>query len=247
MEINIYTSHLTILFHDSNIVISAFDLGFQKLKYEANWLLYELLKIKELNMDHILPFRIFAVDPASGKSGWAVLDVLSLYPLRVQIVATGQLDGDKLFRTRKEMFKTFKKQYCVLDCLYDEYCDLLKRYEPMYVVSEGAFGYVHLSAFISISFAIHTLRRAAHTILYKDPIEIPPTISKKAFTGHGAADKDMMRLAFNMTEILDKSMLTEEISEHEVDAVAHGIGFIRRDVIGDVEQISAKDKKKKKK
>lgn len=197
-------------------------------------------------MSDILPFRIFAVDPATGKSGWALLEVLSLSPLKIKIVDHGTLDGQKLLRLRKDLSKTFIKQYCVLDALYDEYTKLLEDFKPDHVVSEGAFGYTHLNALISLTLAINTLRRASHTVLHKDLVEIPPTISKKSFTGHGGADKDRMRLAYNTIDLLIRKDSNKEISEHEIDAIAHGCAFVKVHITQEITQISAADKKRDK-
>jgi Holliday junction resolvasome RuvABC endonuclease subunit len=194
-------------------------------------------------MELVLPYRIFAVDPATGKSGWAVLDIVSLHPLEINIVKTGQLDGDKLFRLRKEMALIFGRQFSVLDALFSAYCELITEHNPNCVVSEGAFGYNHMSAYIAISMAIYELRRAAHVTINQDVIQIPPTISKKSATGSGGADKDLMRLAYQTSEFLKGIVADDLISEHEIDAIWHGVGFIMRDVLKRIVHISAKEAK----
>lgn len=193
----------------------------------------------------ILPYRILAVDPATGISGWSILDVTSISPLRVTVVASGTINGEKIIRENKDLLKNFGRQYCILDVLFDRYVDLIQMYKPTAIVSESAYGYTHMSALISLTLAIHTLRRASHAALGVDIVTVVPTISKKSATGHGGADKDAMRKAYD-----DAAYITKEdrvLTEHEIDSIWHGIAHIRRDVIGDVEQISAKDKKKKKK
>ncbi len=194
----------------------------------------------------ILPLRIFSVDPATGKSGWALLELISLAPLTIKVLETGQIDGDKLFRQKKEMAKTFQRQFCVLDALYDEYHRLVTLFKPDVVVSESAFGYTHMSALISLTLAIHQLRSVTHSVLGKDLITVPPTISKKSFTGSGAADKDAMRKAYYTVPFLIRPEDHEDPSEHAIDAVSHGCGYIRRDIVGDIIQISAADVKRKK-
>lgn len=192
----------------------------------------------------ILPYRILAVDPATTKSGWAILDIVSLHPLKIVIVASGQLDGQKLLRNKKEMLTIFSSQFCVLDALLDEYERLIELYKPDQIVSESAYGYVHMSALIALTLAINVLRRASKRLLNKDVVTIPPTISKSAFAGSGGADKDRMRIAYQTNEYLEGVVPNSEISEHEIDSIAHGVGYIRRDIIGDIQQISAKDKKR---
>lgn len=191
-----------------------------------------------------LPFRILGVDPATTKSGWAILDVLSLYPLKIQLIKHGQLDGQKLLQKNKEMSKIFQKQFCVIDALEQTYIDLIEEYKPDVIVSESAFGYSHMSAFQALTLAIDALRRAAKRTLYKDIITIPPTISKKAATGSGGADKETMRSAYDNSPYLIK--YANEISEHEVDAIFHSVGYLMRDILGTVVQVSALDRKRRK-
>ena len=191
-----------------------------------------------------LPYRIFGVDPATTKSGWCVIDVLSLDPLKVGIIDHGLIEGQKLLKTRKEMVNVFSKQFCVLDALYEEYCRLLEIYKPDIVVSEGAYSHLHVSACIALTLAIHTLRRASQTILgyINDVVTIPPTISKLAATGHGGADKDGMRHAYETSHDLLR-LDRPDISEHEIDSIWHAYGYVRVYIVKDIIQISAKDKR----
>lgn len=193
-----------------------------------------------------LPYRILAVDPATTKSGWAILDVISLEPLKIVIVAHAALDGQKLLRTRKEMSTLFPAQFCVLDALLEEYERLITLYKPDQIVSEGAFGHLHLAALIALTLAINVLRRASKRLLNKNIIEVPPTISKLSFTGKGGADKDHMRLAYQTNVYLDGTVADELISEHEIDAISHGVAHVRRDIVGDVVQLSAKERRDRK-
>jgi len=184
--------------------------------------------------DPVLPLKIFSVDPATGKSGWSVLLVESLRPLVIRVLAHGQLDGQKLLRTKKELQLSFQKQYCVLDALYEAYVNLITEHSPDVVVSEGAFGYKHLNALISLTLAINTLRRASHTTIGKDVYEIAPMSTKKAFSGVGNADKDMMRRAYLASTYLTRTDVVD-ISEHEIDSVAHAVGYIKIHLLKDVD------------
>jgi len=197
-------------------------------------------------MDIKLPLRIFSVDPATTKSGWAVIELISLNPLKIKVLKHAQIDGQKLLTKNKEMSKLFQKQFCVLDSLEQEYVSLIELYQPDVVVSESAFGYTHMSAVIALTLAIDTLRRASKRVRGKDIVLIPPTISKKALTGSGGADKDQMKLALLSSKEIEFSESHENISEHEVDAIAHNVGYIKRDITQEVVQISALDKKRQK-
>lgn len=195
-------------------------------------------------MDIKLPLRIFAVDPATTKSGWALLELVSLDPLKINVLNHGQIDGQKLLTRNKDLLKVFQKQFCVLELLEEEYTRLLEEFKPDDVVSESAFGYTHMSAFMALSLAIHTLRKATRKVLYKDLHTCPPTISKKALTGSGGADKDQMRKSLLESKDIVFIEPPLVISEHEIDAVAHGVGYICRDITGTIIQVSALDKKR---
>ena len=194
-------------------------------------------------MDIVLPYRILAIDPASGFSGWAILDIISLHPLQINIVATGALEGQKLLREKKLMAKIFPAYFCVLDALEYIYIEIIKKYMPNKVVSEGAFVAIHVSAFASLKLVINTIRRASWLALNQDIAEIPPTITKLAFTGKGGADKDLMRWAYQTNKYLSGQVADDQITEHEIDAVGHGVGFIMRDILCTVIQLSGKEKR----
>jgi Holliday junction resolvasome RuvABC endonuclease subunit len=198
-------------------------------------------------MDITLPYRILAIDPASGDSGWAVLDLVSLNPLRIIIVATGHIDGQKLLRTKKDMSKIFPGYFCILDALEHAYTEIVNHYKPDQIVSEGAFVFIHVSAFASLKLVINAIRRVAWLVLNKDIAEVPPTISKMAFTGRGGSDKDHMRLAYQTNNYLLGQVADDMITEHEIDAVAHGVGFIMRDILKTIIQLSGKEKRAAKK
>ena len=176
-------------------------------------------------MDIKLPLRIFSVDPATTKSGWSVLELISINPLKIKVLKHGQIDGQKLLTRNKEMTKIFQKQFCVLDALEQEYVSLIEEYQPDIVVSESAFGYTHMSALIALTLAIDTLRRASKRVRGKDITLVAPTLSKKAATGSGVADKLKMREAYLNTTYLEK--IGTELSEHEIDAIFHGIAYVK--------------------
>lgn len=190
-----------------------------------------------------LPYRVLAIDPAITKSGWTVLDFLSFFPLKIKIVKTGQIDGQKLLKTRKEMMGNFQPQFCILDALSEVYESIIREYDPDQIVSEGTYGHLHLSALISLTLVINELRKLSKKIYERDIVSIPPTISKLSFTGSGGADKDVMRLAYQTNKYLEGTVPDDQISEHEIDACSHGVAHVRRDIIRDIIQISAKEKR----
>lgn len=197
-------------------------------------------------MDIPLPYRILAVDPATTTSGWAMLEILQLSPLTIRIHKHGQMIGSQLLKERKFKKKIFSAQYCTVDVLEDEYVSLITEWNPHIVVSEGAFAHIHVSAALALTLAIHALRRASDRTIGKDIVIIPPTITKLAFTGKGNADKDAMRLAYDNATLFIKSGANEELTEHEIDAIAHGYGYICRDILGTVVQISAAERRQAK-
>ena len=197
-------------------------------------------------MSEFTPIRILAIDPATGKSGYAILDV-TFNPLHVKVVTRGTLDGEKLYRTRKQLAQNFDRSYCILDALEEYYRELMAVYQPDIIVSEGAFGYQHLAALISLTQVILILKRIAHSTIGRAVVIIPPTISKLSFAQEGHAGKPEMREAFLNCPYLDRGENPESASEHEIDAISHGIAYVNRDILHTVVQNQKKKKQKKKK
>lgn len=191
-------------------------------------------------------YRILAIDPAAGTSGWCLIEITGYDPITATIVAHGTVSGDKLVREDKPLFKAFGRQFSIVDRLELAYASIIAEHQPDIVVSESAFGYTHMSALISLTLVIHSIRRASRALLGRDIVTVPPTISKKSATGSGGADKDAMRLAFDKADFVTRGPI-EDFSEHEIDAFWHGMAHVHRDIIGDIVQVSAKDKKKKNK
>ncbi len=195
-----------------------------------------------------LPLKILAIDPAAaGISGWAELLLTSLSPLSITIGNTGTLHGDQVYRQKKDAYPGYSRQYCIVDSLREEYIQLINLIQPHVVVSEGAFAGNNISAVISLTLAVNALRTAAHVTMGKDIIIVAPRTTKKAFTGDSMADKDIMRLAFFTHEEFVHTKDNLEISEHEIDAVAHGYAFIKRDITHEITQTSSADIRRMKK
>jgi Holliday junction resolvasome RuvABC endonuclease subunit len=195
-------------------------------------------------MTDFTPITILAIDPAVGFSGWSHLEMTSSHPFHVNILRYGEINGKVLLKQRKEMAKIFKDQYCLLDVLEEEYTKLVKELNPSVIVVEGAFAHLHIAAFASIKLLIHTIRRVSEKVLNKDVVEIPPTVSKKAFTGSGAADKDHMRLAYQTNKYLSGVVADDQIGEHSIDSVAHGIGYFKVYVLGSIQIQSSAEKRR---
>jgi Holliday junction resolvasome RuvABC endonuclease subunit len=193
---------------------------------------------------YTLPLKIFSIDPATTKSGWAFSILESIDPLVVRVIAHGQIDGQKLLKYKKDMIPFYPKQFCVLDALEEEYTRLLTLYQPDVAVSECAFMHIHVNAALALTLAIHTFRRCVKNVLGISVIEVPPTISKMSMTGKGNADKDAMRVGYENAPFIIRTG-ANQISEHEVDAISHGCAFVRRDIIKDIIQISAKETRDK--
>ena len=187
--------------------------------------------------------RIMAFDPGIGKMGISVLDV-TLHPLHVVEVYRETTDGAKLARTRKHLQTEFQNSYCALDALEDRLDELFDEFKPDEVVSEGAFSYKIPAAVISLTLVIGLIRRKSHRYLNKDVRIIAPCQSKRSSTGSGHADKIQMRKWYDVCPYIAK--LDTPITEHEIDAVSHGIAYITRDVLKTLPiTVSAKKKKKK--
>lgn len=202
-------------------------------------------------MSVILPYRIIAVDPAVGLSGWVVLDVECLDPLSIRVIDHGKIDGAKLVRDLNIKKPNFTKQYCVTTALRAFYGELAERFRPHKFVSEGAFGHLHLSAFTSLTLIIREIRHVSEQYLNDDVATVPPTVSKLSFTENGGADKDLMRICYKVIPWLirlprSQNGTEEEISEHEIDAISHGCAYVRAFMTQTVTWISGKERRAQK-
>ena len=147
----------------------------------------------------------------------------------------GVLDGEKLSRTRKDIYKSFSKLFVRSEAFYFAFVELLVKYRPTYVVTEGAFSHKFPAVFASLLTVIHTLRTASRNIAQRDVNEIAPMVSKKMIAKKGNADKDDMErgLLSHKSIVFEKPVAKGELSEHAIDAICHGSAFLLSDMYKD--------------
>lgn len=175
--------------------------------------------------------RVLAFDPGSTKMGWALI-CYDLEQCSAIVPKHGLLTGQHLLKERKELQHKFSKAFIILEVYYHIFCRLIETHRPDFVVTEGAFYYRFVQAYASLTLVIHTLRRACHDTLGRDLHEVAPMETKKLVTGISMADKDQIKAALlaraNLTIDDTEDAPLAEMSEHEYDAVGHGLTFIAR-------------------
>ena len=189
--------------------------------------------------------RVITFDPSIDKMGIVVLD-FTYSPFKVVEVYRSTTNGAKLERLRKYMLDRFSKSYCKLDALEEIIDNLFEEYKPDEAATESAFSYNRPAVVISLTYVIGLLRRKVHKFLDKDIHTVAPVQTKRAVTGNKDASKDQMREWYDKCDYIVK--LPGTASEHEIDATAHGITYVLRDVLKTyVPELTAKEKKKLKK
>lgn len=181
--------------------------------------------------------RILAFDPAITDMGWAY--ILFDTEKKIYVVQeSGVIHGNKLTAGMQTYQKRFQKSFMTSMKMYDAVVDLIFKFRPQYIASEGAFYSKYPQAWASLSIVIHTLRRAwyytieaslteaVNKTMGDDVYLVAPMETKKIITGKGMADKDQMKagvLAYKNLYI--KSPNKKNLAEHEYDAIGHGVTF----------------------
>lgn len=177
--------------------------------------------------------RILAIDPGVTVLGWALL-CYDLVDGNTVVSEHSVLTGQRLLKERKAMQDRFSKSFIVLEVYYQLFCQLIEEHRPDYVVSEGAFYHRFAHTYASLTLVIHTLRRACHDKLGCDIYEVAPMETKKTVTGNNMADKSQIKSALQtrqgLTILETVETPLEEISEHEYDAIGHGLAFIAKEL-----------------
>lgn len=166
--------------------------------------------------------RIIAFDPAVTVMGVAVL---SIEDGGCHVLHTQDVVGKKLLHD-KEMIKIFADVpgFCVVEAYKVLVWQLLKAWKPDEVVAERAFVHKFPAALISLTLVLNAIRVSSWVVSQRDIRIISPTQTKMIITGHGDADKDMMKLGIlgNTRITYDPSIDPQTLSEHCIDAIGHG-------------------------
>lgn len=161
--------------------------------------------------------------------GWCVMDYDPAHQTYV-VIKTGTLNGHKLIKFEKDIKDHFSKSFCILSAYLKSCRDLITTYKPQYVVSEGAFHSKFPQTLIALTLIIHTIRTACRDVTGRDIFVVAPMETKKEVANHHMADKELIKKSVLKFPSLrfSSELVPDDMSEHEFDAVAHGICFIRR-------------------
>ena len=173
--------------------------------------------------------KILAFDPGIQHLGYS----LSHYdPVNDKMVvqAYGVIHGQQLLKKKKEMTELYGRRFVILDAFEVIVADLMREFQPDYVVTEGAFQHLFPDAYAALVLVIHTIKRAAFQIIQKFVYSVSPKESKKAISHDGTADKETVIdaiLKHPDIEIKPSAAAKEMLVEHSADTIAGAWAFIR--------------------
>ena len=177
--------------------------------------------------------QVLAFDPGVGMMGWCHIQ-FDLSDGTSVVLRRGLITGQHLLKERKELQNKFSKSFIILEVFFEIFCQLIDECKPDYVVTEGAFYHKFAQTYASLSLVIHTLRRACRIKLGCDLYEVAPMETKKAITGNHMADKNQIKQSLmtrpGLTIKESPTAPLEDVSEHEYDAIGHGLTFIAKDL-----------------
>lgn len=172
--------------------------------------------------------RVLSFDPGLYKMGYCFFE-FNLKTQKMRVLEYDLIQGDKVAKERKKtMLPIFAKQYTLLCGVFDFLKELMTRTQPDYVVSEGAFSHLFITAYLSLKLVIDRIRQASHVVLNVDPYEMPPK-QVKAIVFEGTATKDDIYNAVKTHKQISikdtKTKKYADATEHEADAIAIGFAF----------------------
>ena len=173
--------------------------------------------------------RILSIDPGITVTGWACSSY-SQNEDHLHVLKYGHIQPSQLSKVHKADCKVYGNQIISLNMLDKSIQELLTQYKPDYIVSEDAFLHPgRVNAYASLKLCIHTMALVCYRndkVLFK----MAPCDIKKAVTGTGKADKDLIqrtvlshpKISIKLTS---KSPDPLTMVEHEADAIAIGRAF----------------------
>lgn len=190
---------------------------------------------------------ILAFDPGIDFMGWSVL---TLHPPKEKIIIkdSGTLEGKTYYKKHDlSLRKKFKRPFIILQSYKKVFKELIEKYNPDYVVSEGAFAHSFIAAAFSLITIIHVLRQVCFEVLCKDIEIIAPMQTKSILTGKNMADKEMIKVCINKNKNLALHKSCDLYTEHEYDSIGHGYAFIHMKILHPEKYPIKKKKIRKKK
>lgn len=169
--------------------------------------------------------KILSIDPGINNAGLAIISTDKQF----EVIETHLVKNARKFTDEEKIIETkFGNRTVKVLAILNKIKELLKKYSIEYVVIEAPF-YNALTpvAYGSLLEVIFAIR---YTILFPENIQskmLEPLLVKKLFTQQAMASKEIIK-QFLIKKKEDGSILMpkniEEMSEHEIDAVA--IGFV---------------------
>lgn len=174
--------------------------------------------------------RVLSFDPGLTKAGWTILDYNPSTKI-VSIVKFGYLTpGPNADRAAfREEVNTFGKHVISLRMLREYVKELVEKYHPRYVATEGAFYNPRRpGAYGSLLQWIVTLENFLYDE-YKLPVyRIAPKKAKHSISGNGDSGKiSVQEAVLSHDDIVfpDMNQSLLEMCEHEADSMAIGYAF----------------------
>lgn len=170
------------------------------------------------------PITIFAIDPSSNEIGVAILTVCP-ETFDVLSITTHYL-GIKKHKSTNDNFEPLVYR---MDYYYEEITGLIQYYNPQVVVYErgfmnsstpGAFGPINTCTSLTCRAAITHNRFIRIT-------QFSPGQVKNAMGQKGNCGKDEMKMGCIAHPIVNKFVDPNNISEHEIDAIAVGLCAVK--------------------
>lgn len=173
-----------------------------------------------------------AFDPAASDMGWCMLEY---YPQtdNIVVLASMVIHGRKLLKEHKDLRAEFSDAFCIQTVYYRLILgELLPKYKPDFIVSEGAFHHKFVATLVSLTLVINSIRQASRDWCGQDINIVAPMETKKLIAKNHMAKKEEIKTAVLSTGniVFDPSIdhVRDMLSEHEYDAIAHGYTFIHK-------------------
>lgn len=172
--------------------------------------------------------RIMAIDPGLNALG---ISLGFYYYQKDKFVIQEYLtihSNDRAKKEKKPDFKVYGNLISLFAC-EEAVSELVKQWEPEFVVSEDAFYNPRMpNAFLSLKLCINAIQRVLYQynkILYR----IPPTVIKQTIFGNGMASKAAVQEGIMNRENIGfkeaKKKHVNRLVEHEADSIAVGYAF----------------------
>jgi len=173
---------------------------------------------------------VIGFDMGKSNTGWnySIFDTESKEFI---IQETGMITALK-YATRainRDNVALFGKSVITLDILETDIVQLLDKYRPVYIATEGEWAGMMITAYTSLVLCNYVLMRVARNYnlgVYK----VSPTEAKKFCTGERWADKELIQKSIleNTKIVFDSSIDTSSLTEHQFDSVSISYTFCNK-------------------